>query len=87
MNPTSGDHRPSTASRDPEFGPPDPALYAPLTLRELDVLHAHLSSGWHKQMAVYEPLSGLWREVSELLTDSHTAHGIAMAADETGGVL
>ena len=42
--------------------PSDPALFAPLTLDENSILHAHLTSGWYKQSAVYPALSGPWQE-------------------------
>jgi hypothetical protein len=64
----------------PEFGAPDPALFAPLTTDENHVLRYHLTSGWYKQSAVYPPLSDIWRETSEILDDMHAAWDIAFDA-------
>jgi len=66
----------------PEFGPPDPALFAPLTDDESTVLKMHLTSGWYKQGAVWPVLSDIWRETSELLDDMHAAWDIAFTAGQ-----
>ena len=61
--------------------PSDPALFAPLTLDENSILHAHLTSGWYKQSAVYPALSGPWQETDGLLADLHHAHKAAREAE------
>jgi hypothetical protein len=74
---------PSMMSPDrPEFGEPDPALFTPLTTDENHVLRYHLTSGWYKQSAVFPPLSGIWRETSEILDDMHQAWNIAFDAEQ-----
>jgi hypothetical protein len=51
----------------------DPGLFAPLTQRELDVLCAHLRSGWYKQAVIYPVLALAWWETAALLDDMHVA--------------
>jgi hypothetical protein len=70
----------------PEFGAPDPALFAPLTTDENNVLRMHLTSGWYKQGAVWPTLSDIWREIGELLDDMHAAWRIAFDADQRARV-
>ena len=58
----------------------DPAMFEPLTADENHILHAHLSSGWLKQAAVYPPLAGPWHDTRALLEDLSQAHRAAMGA-------
>ncbi len=53
-------------------------MLAELTLDELGVLRAHLTSGWYKQGVVYPPAvdSDLWQETAELFRDMHRAHEV-----------
>ena len=60
--------------------PGDPAMFEPLTVDENSILHAHLSSGWLKQAAVYPPLSEPWQETHALLDDLYQAHRAARGA-------
>ena len=57
--------------------PAGPALFAPLTLDENEILGAHLSSGWYKQSAVYPTQSEQWHETRALLQDPQRAWDIA----------
>jgi hypothetical protein len=54
---------------DPAMAAADPAIFAPLTAEENDILDAHLTSGLYKQAAVYSPLSEPWRETAAVLDD------------------
>jgi hypothetical protein len=49
--------------------PHDPAMFSPMTTGENTILNAHLTSGWHKQGAVYPLLSEPWRETGALIDD------------------
>ena len=60
--------------------PSDPALFAPLTSDEQEILYAHLNSGWSKQSAVYPLLSEPWQETSGLLDDLLAARRAAREA-------
>jgi hypothetical protein len=53
-------------------------MLAGLTLDEMGVLRAHLTSGWYKQGVVYSPAvkCDLWQETKELLSDMHRAHEV-----------
>jgi len=63
----------SAVPHDPAMAAADPAMFAPMTWNENDILHAHLNSGWYKQATVYPALSEPWRETSTLLHDLHSA--------------
>ena len=81
-----------TAPADPVMAAADPAMFAPMTLDENEILHAHLNSGWYKQARLYPNLSEPWRETSALLHDLHSAwdaawqagHGEPEASPEAG---
>ena len=60
--------------------PGDPAMFAPLTADENNILSHHLTSGWYKQSAVYPALSEPWKETCALIHDLHEAHQAAMQA-------
>ena len=60
--------------------PGDPAMFAPLTADENNILSHHLTSGWYKQSAVYPALSEPWQETNALLKDLHEAHQAARQA-------
>ena len=60
--------------------PSDPAMFAPLSLDENSILHAHLNAGWLKQSAVYPVLSRPWQETSGILHDLHDAWRAAFDA-------
>ncbi|MBO0802768.1 MAG: hypothetical protein J2P25_06795 [Nocardiopsaceae bacterium] len=64
-----------------EMAAGDPALFSPLTVDEVDVLRAHLGSGWAKQAVVYPVLAEAWRETSILLDDLHVAWNAAFRAE------
>jgi len=66
---------------DPAMAADDPAMFAPMTGDEREILHAHLNSGWRKQAAVYPVLSEPWRETGGLLHDLHTAWEAAWQAE------
>ncbi len=66
---------------DPPMAAADPALFAPMTGDEREILHAHLNSGWRKQSAVYPVLSEPWRETRGLLSDLHSAWEAAWQAE------
>lgn len=84
---------PSDLKDAPEFGAPDAALFAPLTIDENILLNQHLVSGWYKQGHVYPALSDIWRETSEVLDDMHAACKLAQdarrraRAERIGGAL
>ena len=61
--------------------PHDPAMFSPMTTDENKILHAHLTSGWHKQSAVYPTLSEPWRETSALLDDLGSAWWVSRQAE------
>jgi hypothetical protein len=69
---------------DPAMAAPDPAMFAPMTGDEREILHAHLNSGWHKQSTVYPTLSEPWRETRGLLRDLHLAWEAAWQAGHGG---
>jgi hypothetical protein len=58
---------------DPVMAAPDPAMFAPMTREENQVLNAHLQSGWAKQRVVYPILSEPWRETTAMIDDLHLA--------------
>ncbi len=72
MNDTQTATEYNAVPHDPVMAAPDPAMFEPMNRDENVILWAHLSSGWHKQSAVY-PLSEPWRETSMLLNDLHAA--------------
>ena len=59
----------------------DPAMFAPLTASENDILIHHLTSGWYKQQAVYPVLSEPWKETSAVLDDLSAAWRIGWQAE------
>lgn len=67
---------------DPVMAAADPAMFAPLTLGENDILKAHLTSGWYKQDAVYPLLSEPWRETLAMLHDLHQSWRVAWQAGQ-----
>jgi hypothetical protein len=60
----------------------DPAMFAPLTATENDILIHHLTSGWYKQSAVYPALSEPWRETRALIHDLHEAYKASRQAQQ-----
>ena len=76
MTNTDQGRTPAAQPEDPTMRAGDPALFAPLTTRENEVLGAHLTSGWYKQSAVYPTLSEPWKETAALLDDLHSAWNI-----------
>ena len=77
MTNTDQGRAPAAQPKDPVMQPVDPALFAPLTTRENEILGAHLTSGWYKQSAVYPTLSEPWKETAALLDDLHSAWDVA----------
>jgi hypothetical protein len=73
MNDTQTATEYNAVPHDPVMAAPDPAMFEPMNRDENVILSAHLSSGWHKQSAVYPVLSEPWRETSALLGDLHAA--------------
>ena len=69
-----------TAPADPVMAAADPAMFAPLTLDENEILSAHMTSGWYKQSAVYPVLSEPWRETRAMLHDLHQSWQAAWQA-------
>jgi hypothetical protein len=59
----------TAAPHDPVMAAADPAMFAPLTRDENQILNQHLTSGWYKQHAVYPILSEPWRETCALIDD------------------
>ena len=77
---TNTDQGPKPAAaqpEDPTMQAGDPAMFAPLTTRENEILGAHLISGWYKQSAVYPTLSEPWKETGAVLDDLHSAWDVA----------
>ncbi len=66
---------------DPVMAASDPAMFAPLTQRENQVLNAHLFSGMYKQSIVYPPRSEPWRETSAVMDDLQEAWQAAWRAE------
>lgn len=64
----------------PEMSREDPAMFAGLTTGEIEILRAHLTSGWYKQSAVYPCLSEPWRDTAAMLDDLALAHRAAFEA-------
>ena len=62
--------------------PSGSALFAPLSLQENKILHAHLTSGWYKQSVVYPALTGSWQETAALLSDLDDAWQAAFDAQQ-----
>jgi hypothetical protein len=73
MNDTREATECNTVPHDPEMAAADPAMFAPMTRDENKILNAHLTSGWHKQSAVYPILSEPWRETAALIDDLTSA--------------
>jgi hypothetical protein len=71
MNETQEATELNAVPHDPAMAAPDPAMFAPMTGDEREILSAHLTSGWRKQAAVYPVLSEPWRETRRLLRDLH----------------
>jgi hypothetical protein len=62
-----------TVPGDPAMAASDPQMFASLTVKDNDILRAHLTSGWYKQSAVYPMLSEPWKETSAVLDDLSAA--------------
>ena len=75
------DTNPSAVPSDPAMAASDPALFAPLTTQDNEILRQHLVSGWYKQAAVYPVLSEPWKETSAVLDDMHLAWNTAREAE------
>jgi hypothetical protein len=78
MNNTDRGRYPAVEPEDAAMQPVDPALFAPLSTGENEVLRAHLTSGWYKQAAVYATLSEPWKETGVLLNDLHAVYEAAI---------
>ena len=76
MTNTDQGRTPAVQPVDPAMQAGNPAMFAPLTTRENEILGAHLTSGWYKQSAVYPTLSEPWKETAALLDDLHSAWNI-----------
>ena len=81
MNDTQTAAGPSSVPSDPAMAAADPAMFSPMTTDENRMLHAHLTSGWYKQSAVYPTLSEPWRETGALLDDLGSAWDVAWQAE------
>src|SRR5262249_11460712 len=77
MTSTDQGSMPTTQPEDPAMRAADPAMFAPLTAHENQILGTHLTSGWYKQAAVYPTLAEPWKETAALLDDLHGAWDIA----------
>jgi hypothetical protein len=78
------DTNPFTAvPSDPAMAASDPAMFAPLTAQDNEILRHHLMSGWYKQAAVYPVLSEPWKETCAVLEDMHLAWATAREAERT----
>jgi len=69
---------------DPAMAAPDPAMFEPINRDENVILSTHLSSGWHKQAAVYPVVSEPWRETSAILNDLYAAWRADFNAEHGG---
>jgi hypothetical protein len=69
MNNTQTATEYNAVPHDPAMAAPDSAMFSPMTTGENTILNAHLTSGWHKQGAVYPLLSEPWRETGALIDD------------------
>ncbi len=56
-------------------------MFSPMTTGENTILNAHLTSGWHKQSAVYPLLSEPWRETGALIDDLSSAWWVSRRAE------
>jgi hypothetical protein len=65
----------------PEMAAADPKLFVGLNTDENTILNHHLTSGWHKQSAVYPALSEPWKETSAVLDDLAAAWRIRWQAE------
>jgi hypothetical protein len=81
MNDTQTATEYNAVPHDPAMATADPAMFSPMTLGENKILRAHLTSGWHKQSAVYPTLSEPWRETSSLIHDLGAAWDAAWQAE------
>ena len=77
MTNTDQGPRPAALPKDPAMRAGDPAMFAPLTTRENEILGAPLTSGWYKQAAVSPTLSEPWTEPAAVLVDLHSAWDVA----------
>ena len=72
---------PLAAPRDAVMAASDPAMFAPLTGDENQILNHHLTSGLYKQGAVYPTLSEPWKETAAVLGDLGAAWRLRWQAE------
>jgi hypothetical protein len=84
MNDTQTATECNAVPHDPAMAAPDPAMFEPINRDENVILSTLLSSGWHKQAAVYPVVSEPWRETSAILDDLHAAWRADFNAEHGG---
>jgi hypothetical protein len=72
--------KPAKTPRPREYGPPDPGLFAALTVSQIDLVRQLITSGWYMHEAAQEN-DDAWWETGELLDDLHIAWDIAFEAE------